>query len=185
MTRPDSPSPSWLKVFWPASRFWLALAGMGMPAAYIAFRHIDGKERPDAKKRMLISQAVFWPVAVLGLRVMHVGLFRHRDNMWRAVGGILTGSGIVAAGFEGGMRLARKLVPKPPQNMPPPNSTAAAPRPFSPSPPSASNVMLQQQAYQQGFRAGYRQAQQASPYSGYAGRLPLPPSSALWNRSGF
>lgn len=153
MTQSSPTIPKWMDTFKPSSKFLLALAGMGLPAGYIAFRHIDWKKKPDSRKRMWISQAVFWPVAALGLRVMHIALWRYKQSSWKMGGGILLGAGIVSAGFEGGMRLAQQLVPK---------------NTFSPPAPSSNPAALRQ-AYQQGVTEGYRLAQQPMS-SGTAGR---------------
>jgi hypothetical protein len=144
MTQSSPHISKWIDTFKPSPKFLLALAGMGLPAGYIAFRHIDWKKKPDARKRMWITQAIFWPMAAFGLRVMHMALWRYKESPWKMGGGILLGAGIVSAGFEGSMRLAQQLVPK---------------KTVAPLTPSNDPVALRQ-AYQQGIIEGYRLAQQ-------------------------
>lgn len=146
MTQSNSPIPHWSAVFKPSTNFLLGLAAMGLPAGYIAFRHVDWKKKPDSRKRVWISQVVFWPVAVLGLRVMHIAVMRYKQaSFGKMTAGVLAASGIIAGGFEGGIRLGQKLVPKKPPYSPVTASPAPAPS-------------LVQQAYQQGFWTGYHQA---------------------------
>lgn len=132
-------------------KFLFGLTCMSLPAGYIGLRHINWKSKPDSKKRMLISHLVFWPVAVLGLRGMHLsfGKFAPKDKpvqKGKLTLGILTSAGVIAGGFEGGLQLAKKLIPK---------------KPYSSSPSETkTDPKTTQLAYQQGLSAGYQMAAQ-------------------------
>lgn len=127
----------------PKRLFWAGLTAMSLPVAYIIKRHVDWKNRPDSQQRMWIHQLTFWPSAALGLKLMHNGLRAVKTPTGglqlnpKGFGWLTAGSLTVMGGFEGGYRLAKKLVPKQPK---PPEPT-----------------------YQDGFNAGYQTALQQWP----------------------
>jgi hypothetical protein len=121
-------------------KFKLGAATMGIPMSYIAFRHVQWKRKPDAQKRMLIHHLVFWPLCIVGIKGMHMSF--GLSGIRRALG-LMAASGTLIAGFEGGGRLAKKLVPK--QFFPE--------KPASPNSLEASHI-----AFQVGFRAGLQAA---------------------------
>lgn len=132
-------------------KFLFGLTCMSLPAGYIGLRHVNWKSKPDSKKRMLISHLVFWPVAVLGLRGMHLsfGKFAPKNKpvqKGKLALGVLASAGVIAGGFEGGLQLAKKLIPKQPYHSNA-NETKTDP----------GTVQL---AYQQGLSAGYQMAAQ-------------------------
>lgn len=100
-----------------SKRFQWGMLAMSMPVAYIIGKHINWKSKPDSRKRMIIHHLVFWPMALLGLKTMHVTFRWHpscwkRDQEWFHRLGALSGAGVITAGFELGDRLAKALVPK-------------------------------------------------------------------------
>jgi hypothetical protein len=121
-------------------KFKLGAATMGIPVSYIAFRHVQWKRKPDAQKRMLIHHLVFWPLCIAGIKGMHMSF--GLSGIRRALG-LMAASGTLIAGFEGGGRLAKKLVPKPlfPEKSSSPDSRLAF-----------------QSAFQAGFQAGLKAA---------------------------
>ena len=115
---------------------------LALPAAWITKVHMDWKTRPDAKKRMLIAHAFFWSSMLAGFKLLHAALFSLPNrkvllptgffSLLKQLGKsttrgqaaatltiIVTGcggfAGSMIAGFEGGCRLAKKLVPKTPK----------------------------------------------------------------------
>jgi hypothetical protein len=123
-----------------APKFKLGAATMGIPMGYIAFRHVQWKRKPDAKKRMLIHHLVFWPLCIAGIKGMHISFGL---SGIRRVLGLMAASGTLIGGFEGGGRVAKKLVPK----------QFISEKPSLPNSPEASCI-----AFQAGFRAGLQAA---------------------------
>jgi hypothetical protein len=112
---------------------------LALPAAWITKVHMDWKRNPDAKKRMLIAHVVFWSSMLTGFKLLHAALFTLPNRKVLLPAGffsllkqlgqsatrgpaaatlaiIVAGcggfAGSLIAGFEGGFRLAKKLIPK-------------------------------------------------------------------------
>lgn len=89
-----------------------AMLVFGLPIAYIIKKHMDWKPNPDSKKRMLIHHLTFWPLFFLGIGVGHNARKTYKFSLLKTGGWLAAGMGMMIAGFEGGDRLARYIVPK-------------------------------------------------------------------------
>jgi hypothetical protein len=143
---------------------------IAMPAAWITKVHMDWKPKPDSKKRMLIAHGVFWSSMLLGFKALHAALFALPERkilssprnmrlllqqLFNAktrgpaaatlavaamgLGGFI---GSMIGGFEGGIRLAKALVPKQAKPAQPLQSLASPPYYFSPMRPHSSAPSL-------------------------------------------
>jgi hypothetical protein len=142
--------PGFMAKWLPSPKLLLGLSFMSLPIAYIIKKHLDWKPRPDSKKRMLIHHLVFWTSGVPALKFLHRawGQFE-RDKLFtlkekvpgkvpagsslKVAGWLAAAAGTLIGGFEGGERLAKALVPKPPKSMAP--ATGNTPMPVNSIPP--------------------------------------------------
>lgn len=133
--------PEWLKSILPSGKFMLRLAVMSLPVGYILKKHLDWKPKPDSKKRMLIHHVVFWLSCIPALKFLHKTPGKlaagrqliHLEQGTNALDAVKWPAASVAtllAGFEGGDRLAKLLVPKQPK---PPINTPSPMQPVIPS----------------------------------------------------
>jgi len=122
----------------PGPLFIVGVGTMSLPVGYIIKKHMDWKKNPDAKKRMLIHHLVFWGASVPALKTMHIAWGELKvllgkpqktpyTRIFKGAGYLSAASGILIGAFEGGDRLARILVPKPPKPVVPAQPAAAPP----------------------------------------------------------
>jgi hypothetical protein len=127
--------PGFLAKWLPSPKLILGMSAMSVPVAYILKKHLDWKPRPDSKKRMLIHHGVFWASGIPTLKFLHKawGEFQRggkplelkkeitgkvpAGSSLKVAGWFAAATGTLIGGFEGGGRLAKALVPKPPKPM--------------------------------------------------------------------
>jgi hypothetical protein len=127
-----------------------ALLVFSIPITYIIKKHLDWKPNPDSKKRMLIHHLFFWPLFFLGIGIGHNARKTYKTDLFKTAGWLGAGMSLMIAGFEGGDRLARYLVPKTDKPQPPmPFLVAPAVFSYRSHAPAKPGYPLQQAAYSQ------------------------------------
>jgi hypothetical protein len=160
----------------------IAASAMALPVAYIVKKHVEWEKSPNAKRRMLIHQLTFWSSVVIALRLLH-RTFRHyreRSPLLKA-GRLFLASGMLIAGFEGGERLARYLVPKrPKQPIRPLSLPASNPNRYAPAYllSSSGNPVRQSLPFQNQFP-------EVPPRNPASLPVPLLPGPPVARQSGF
>ena len=194
------------------------LVGAGLialPAIWITKVHVGWKHNPDSKKRMLISHAVFWPSMVGGFKVLHSALFSLPDRKALLPSGMLKlvkqlgnpetrgvagatltvlGAGLggfagaMIGGFQGGVALAKALVPKKKWHVPQTVQQPTSLKDWAPNqdvyssiqksvPKSALNPMGYYNAFPQAVYPSYTQPAWPYPQTSNAWRYPSIPST--------